>query len=246
MHRARVAVKRARAGLRVLRPALGERRYARRNDLLRAAARSLSALRDAEVLARTAAELAARGEAGASRELARRARLARRRRGALARAAALLSRALGAPAPRGLGPRRAAEAVRRDYERALRRLEAARRRGGDEDFHAWRRAAKALLYELELFGRAPRGLRSQAKALKRLGSALGRDHDAGALAAALERESLSFGEPEPVERLALRARREQAASRRRASRLGRRAFRPAPRAVARRVRRALREAAGRS
>lgn len=59
VHQARRAIKRARATLRLVRPALGARDFQGRNDSLRRAARCLSEARDRTVLVKTLARLAA-------------------------------------------------------------------------------------------------------------------------------------------------------------------------------------------
>lgn len=239
VHAARVAIKKARAALRVLRPALGKDAFERRNDALRRAARALSMMRDAEMLAETAKELAHASERAAARELSRRARRADSRHGELTRARRLLAAQLRERPCRGLSPEDFARAVQADYKRAKKRLRLALLSRTDESFHAWRRAAKALRFELALLESLPAPLENQARALKDLGWELGRDHDAAVLAETLAREPLTFGEPENVERLVGRARRAQESSRARALRLARRAFGPRPKAVARRLRRAL-------
>lgn len=239
VHEARVKIKQARAGLRVLRPALGDDAFERRNARLREASRTLSLLRDADVLAETARALAGSSERSAARELARRARLADRRRGVLARARDLLADELSEPEAAGLGPQDFARSVRSDYKRAKRRLKLAVVAGTDESFHAWRRAVKALRFELRLLDGLPPALQELVEALKRLGAELGIDHDASTLVDTLAREPLTFGEPEGVERLVGRARRMQDAARARALRLARTAFGTRAGMMERRVRRAL-------
>lgn len=240
VHAARLAIKKARAGLRVLRPALGEEEFDRRDEILHAAGRALSAVRDADVLAQTAGELSDDPAGRAAAEaLARRAARVERRTSSVERARALLIAARSHPDPHGLTHDLFARAVQRDYKRAKARLAKAEEGGRDAAFHAWRRAAKALRYELAYIEDLPKPLKKLDDALKELGRALGRDHDEAVLAWTIAHGRRAFGRRSARQRLVGRARRAQGSARARALRLGRRAFGPRAKAVGRRVRTAL-------
>lgn len=240
VHAARLAIKKARAGLRVLRSALGKEEFERRDEILHAAGRALSAVRDADVLAQTAGEFSddPAGRA-AAQALARRASRVEPRTHAVERARALLVAARSHPEPHGLTRGMFARAVRRDYKRAKARLAKAQDGGRDAAFHAWRRAAKALRYELAYVEDLPKDLKKLDDALKQLGHDLGRDHDEAVLAWTLAHGRRAFGAKSARRRLVGRARRAQNAARARALRLARRAFGARPKTVGRRVRKAL-------
>lgn len=240
VHGARLAIKKARAGLRVLRPALGDEEYERRDEILHAAGRALSAVRDADVLAQTAGEFSDDPAGRAAAEaLARRAGRVEPRTHAIERARALLVAARSHPEPHGLTERMFARAVRKDYKRAKIRLEKAEDRGRDAAFHAWRRAAKALRYELAYLEDLPKDLKKLDDALKEVGRALGRDHDEAVLAWTIAHGRRAFGTKSARRRLVGRARRAQGSARARALRLARRAFALRAKTVGRRVRAAL-------
>lgn len=238
VHPARLAIKKARAALRVLRPALGAKEFKRRDALLREANHRLSLVRDAEVLVVTASDLHA-GTPSAVRELERRAKKAESRRSAREEARSFLAHALSSARPSPLSPEDFADAVRRDYKRARRRFRQAVADRDDEAFHGWRRAAKVVRYELALLEEPPAALEKLAEALKKLGDALGEDHDEAVLVETLAREPLAFGEKPAVDRLVGRARRAQGSARARALRLADHAFGSRPKQIARRVRAAL-------
>lgn len=194
IHDTRKRIKRARAVLALLGPALAEQDYAQCDDELRAAGRALSALRDATVMARTAARIRARaglppapppaassrtrGEAALGRERGRKAHAH------LVTAAARLSHARVI----GRGWARLGPGVRAVYRRGRRRRPPAEAEASSESLHAWRRHVKRLWHVLELFDAVnPRRIGAAIADARRLSQTLGEEHDLAMLAAQIRR-----------------------------------------------------------
>lgn len=225
VHTARLALKRLRAMLRLLRPSLDAAIASRESERLRRAAAQLAPSRDAAVALNTLTDLAAR----AGRRAPGDAQCVASVRSALAsamhdpaRSGAGVSRALLDAADaartsvealsvtpwRQKGWRLLAAGVHASHLRARRRLRRARRArsalADDDTFHAWRAAVKSLLYQLQLVRAAvPPPRRALLDGLDRLQEQLGREHDLEMLAAAIEQHRLQLGPPEAV-RLVLR------------------------------------------
>jgi CHAD domain-containing protein len=259
VHEARKHLKKTRALLRLVRPALGRRAYRRENDALRAAALALSGTRDADVLAQTAPKLAehatGRLSAGTFEQLT--AALA-------AEAAARRGRAADAPPlATVVGALRAAElrveawpleeadwetvlaGLTRAYARGRVAFAVARAEPTAELLHAWRKRAKDLWYHQRLLAPAwPAVLEAQAEEAHALSELLGDDHDLAVLAGRLATDGAAAPLPPAVdaERGELRAlvahRSEQL--RAEATRLGRRVYAESPKAFSRRVGRYVR------
>lgn len=195
VHVARKALKKGRAALRLLRPALGERAFRRENARLRDAGRHLAPLRNNASLLGALEALGKRypgalrgkeaarlmGELRARREEARRRlhgargldRWMRVLEGLRRRAAGPLAAIDAAPLRRGL--RRTYRTGRKAYARAL-------RAPGPRALHEWRKQVKYLANALAILG--PRGARAAAAARKAnvLAGDLGEHHDLSALA----------------------------------------------------------------
>jgi len=194
VHAARKDLKRARSGLRLLRP-LDESAYRRENMRLRNAARRLSPVRDDKVLLARLAELIAEEKRPARRQLLMQARRdvrnARRRDWrALCSPDEIerIDQALAAAAKRVRkwrsplqGPGYAAPqlAVQRLYRKGRKALKRSRQDPSDECLHEARKQAKHLAHALEILaGRTPP--KKAAKLLAKaddLGDWLGDDHD---------------------------------------------------------------------
>jgi CHAD domain-containing protein len=193
VHDARTHLKRARAGLRLLRGALGEADYQRQNQRLRDAARPLTALRDAVTVEERLRALAARASSPEKRahyETCRRQLEMKRRR--------MRPRATAAFA--AVGPRLASVRARlralslepggdalaagllRTYGKARKAFDRAGADGADELLHEARKQAKYLFEELELASAGAKKARADAK---KLSEVLGEDHDLANLALAL-------------------------------------------------------------
>lgn len=199
VHTARKDLKRSRAALRLLRPALGEASYRRENALLRNAAHALNAARDAKVLRQTLGGLrrghrALRGDAAVTallrtlqaerlreqRRLREHPQRLQRSRRALERLCARVSGwRFGARGWSVLGP-----ALQRIYRHGRRAQLLGRSRPTDETLHEWRKQAKYLRYALEILAPLqPRRLARLARQAGRLTDCLGEAHDLALLAA---------------------------------------------------------------
>ncbi len=201
IHKARRRLKRARTILRALRPLAGKaaKRQGRRlGDI----ARSLSAARDADVMAATAQGLAEQADAADAATMWRLAeRLAERARSVHAdkpptEAAAT---ALGAEAQLAAALAWAPDAERSDvlldgldetYRDGRRAMATAEEAPGDEALHDWRKAVKHRWHLSKLAGkRTAAAAPGVVAALDELGELLGLDHDLAVLAATV------IGEP---------------------------------------------------
>jgi hypothetical protein len=191
VHEIRRELRRARAGLRLVRDAVGRRAYAGENRRLRDAARPLSAARDADVMLESIDRLLARDVRPEEILWLRRLRAAARREQAKFR------RALGgAVADGGVREIRQAQAqvanwrlphdpreqvaagLERIYRNGRRRLEGAEERPTDRALHELRKQVKYLAAALRLLPAL--GLPPAAKAATRadeVARLLGEDHD---------------------------------------------------------------------
>jgi CHAD domain-containing protein len=190
VHGARKDVKKLRATLRLVRPALGDAAYRRENDRYRHAGRALSDARDAQVRADTIDALAERFSADpppggwwslrallvGEDEPAEGDLESLRERVATEIAAgeqAIGSWPLDAVGFELLGP-----GLRRAYSRACKSFRKARAKPGDERLHEWRKRSKDLWYQLRLLRRAwPAVISAMADEAHRLSDLLGDDHD---------------------------------------------------------------------
>lgn len=193
VHDTRKRIKRARATLALLRPALPEPDHEACDGALRTAGRSLAAARDSTVMARTYASM--RTRAGLTRRSSARDAIDRatgqnepkatdvvRARRHLESAAERLARApLHARgwAPLGSG-------LRAVYRRGRRRRPKPGTSTSSEALHAWRRHAKRYWHVLELFEAVnPRRLAPAIAGARRLSDVLGEEHDLALLEARL-------------------------------------------------------------
>jgi len=204
VHDARKDIKKARALLRLARPGLDGKAYKSENAALREIAQSLSAAREADVLAETLELVAPRltGRLAEPELDALRARVA-----TLAAAARPAGgsgipegalEALGAAVARAEALDFAACDARtlvagsvRAYARGIDALAVARRDVTPDHLHEWRKRAKDLWYQQRLLRDAwPEVLKAQADAADRLAKLLGDDHDLAELAAQLPDEDV--------------------------------------------------------
>jgi CHAD domain-containing protein len=192
VHDARKDLKRARATLRLLRPAVGETTYTRENAALRDAARPLSDVRDAKIVMDALDELLERDENAAQRALLlnlrarlEKARLAVRREMQRTDALDKSAKALEDAWMRverwrisGKGASDLRKGLKRVYEQGRKALENAEAERSPACLHEWRKQVKYLGQALEVVDAAERG--RLAKLIKRSASvadALGDDHD---------------------------------------------------------------------
>jgi len=201
VHEARKSLKKTRALVRLVRPALGDRAYRRESETLRDAGRRLSGVRDAEVAVQTLDSLSERyaGQLPASA-------FARLREALVAERQAARGKALPAGALRQIilvleGAReRAAEwplagegwslvgpGLRRSYARGRRALRSVEGEPSVENLHEWRKRVKDLWYhERVLRTLWPPVMSEQADQLHVLSELLGDDHDLAVLRRKLE------------------------------------------------------------
>jgi len=198
VHAARKDLKRARAVLRLLRPVLDDRIYRRENAVLRNAAHTLNAARDAKMLTETLQSLRLNipvlRRAPAVAELlatlqAQQARVQQRFRRHPAEMVRtqhalmqLCGRAhdwhVGRHGWSVLGP-----ALKRVYEGGRRTLQNEREHPSDESLHTFRKQVKYVRYALEMLKPAhPRKLARLAREAERLTDTLGEMHDLVVLA----------------------------------------------------------------
>jgi CHAD domain-containing protein len=262
VHEARKHLKKTRALLRLVRPALGRHAYRSENDALREAGLALSGTRDADVLVQTAVALA---EHAAGRLPADTFEQLREALAAEAAGRRADGDGDGDGIPQLAGVLEALRAAERrieawplqdaDWETVLVGLARAYARGRDafavaraeptpERLHDWRKRAKDLWYCQRLLTPAwPDVLAAQAEEAHALTELLGDDHDLAVLA-----ERLAAPAPlSPVvdaERAALLALVEQRSGELRtaATQLGRRVYAESPKAFSRRLARYVRAA----
>ncbi|HEX5925519.1 MAG TPA: CHAD domain-containing protein [Baekduia sp.] len=246
VHSARKDIKKVRALLRLARPDLPETTYRGENEALRDIARSLTAAREADVLAETF-ELVATRLIGRVPELeldALRARVAELaaslRPTDTGDAGAIPEQTVGALAT-AVTRARALELDHCDtdtlvagsvraYARGRQALTVAQHDTTADNLHAWRKRAKDLWYQQRLLRNAwPELLKAQADAADRLTKLLGDDHDLAQLAEHLP------DEPEVLEAITELRAELQAEARQ----LGRRLYAEKPKAFGRRLARYL-------
>jgi len=243
VHETRKSLKRLRALLRLIRPAVGDSAFHRENAELRDIARSLSGARDRYVLLETIAKLEAdapfpkKGLGAAVREAltAANGELGHVADGAtLRQAQARLAEAKKRFVRLHL-PGRGFEAVGAGLEACYRRARRAFRQAyvelSDEAFHEWRKGTQQHWRHMLLLTRAwPATLAARASASRSLSQVLGDDHDLAMLAAFLRSDACArLGEDAAVmERL---ARRRQQELRERAHPMGLRLYAESPKAL---------------
>jgi len=221
VHEARKHLKKTRALLRLVRPALGRQAYRAENDALRGTALLLSGARDADVLVATAAQLAEHAAGRLPGDLfdALRDALA-------AEAARGLDGEQGAtdPLPEAIEQLRAAElrverwpldgagwddvlaGASRAYVRGCAAFATAHAAPDPELLHAWRKRAKDLWYHQRLLAPAwPDVLGAQSEAAHGLSELLGDDHDLAVLAARLADDAAPLVPAVDAQRTELRA-----------------------------------------
>ncbi len=258
IHEARKHLKKTRALLRLVRPALGTKACRRENDALREAGLALSGARDADVLVETADKLAERAAGRLSADVLGQLREALAAEAARGREAgggpadlAAVERALRDAVARvdrwpldGAGPGDVLAGISRAYDRGREAFAVARGEPTPERLHEWRKRAKDLWYHQRLLRDVwPAVMAAQAAEAHALTELLGDDHD---LAVLMER----LHAPAPLtpavdaEREALLALAAERGDELRvaATRLGRRVYAESPKAFARRLDRWLRAA----
>ena len=232
VHDARKSIKRARAILRLLRPSLAEHEFARSKLELRQAGRSMSAVRDAQVIADRFDEMLQRTDIPESsvRGLADslRAEAALVDQGLAARASSPAAALAAITATRKRLARTSLPAtdwgplgagLRSIYRRGRQRMPGKADHASAKAMHEWRKQVKAYWHALEVFMpvRATQIDRAIGDA-HRLADLLGEDHDLVLLADKLQ--TIGGAPEEPIQKLldAIELRRRQLG--RRASKIG--------------------------
>ena len=243
IHLARKKITRARAILRLLRPALSNKQYHAENARLRDAARPLSAARDAAMLRKTfqhiqtavrAAgirsssrkidQILASEQSGAYRRVASKDGVPRSRR-LLREARARTSRFY----PGKHGWSTIGEGVRREYHRGRRALKAVTKAPSDTAFHEWRKQVKYLSYQVQLLRPIrPGPMAALTRELYSLGDYLGDDHDLVVLRARLTAPGSPRQGNSAVHALLEKLDHKRAALRRKALKVGARIFAQPP------------------
>lgn len=256
VHEARKDLKKTRALLRLVRPALGRKAYRRENDALRDIGLTLSGARDADVRVATAHALAehAAGRLPADVFAALGEALAAEGSGPSGgdAAAARFGPAIEALRNAALrtdtwllgdaGWDSVGAGIARAYTRGRQAFATARATPDPELLHAWRKRAKDLWYHQRLLGLAwPEVLGAQAEAAHALSELLGDHHDLAVLTARLLDEAPPLTPVVDARRVALREliahRSEQLQAQ--AGRLGWRIYAESPKAFSHRLARYL-------
>jgi CHAD domain-containing protein len=248
VHDARKRLKKARSALRLVRYDVGNAVRRRENQVMRDAARSLSGVRDAQVLLETLDALATESRepslpADAVRALRRsleqrRERLREERAAAAPVAAAELAGVLERVTEWPLddeGFEAARSGLQRVQRRGRRAMAAALESGDDESWHEWRKRAKDLWYCMRILEPvAPGPVGALVEDAGELSDLLGEDHDLATLDDAVAEHGGEIGDPSArLLREAVARRREDL--RRRALPIGMRLYGEKPGAFARRI-----------
>jgi CHAD domain-containing protein len=210
IHSARRTLKRARATLRLLRPAVSARVFDRENAALRDVARPLGAARDAKVLLDSLNRLAKRygGPARHSVPAAFRQQLVREqaqsgravKRPHSARAAPIRNlrtsqQRIAAARLRSTGWTEVGTGLCRVYHAGRKAVKQARETTTPECLHEWRKQAKYLWHQLQLLRpMSPEQIGTLADRMKKLSDYLGDDHDFAVLRAKITVHADRFSE----------------------------------------------------
>jgi CHAD domain-containing protein len=196
IHDARKLIKHARATLRLMRATLSRSAYRHESQLLRDAARPLSAARDAKILVEALDGLLHRaprarrtGGAGRLRRSLQGERTAAWRQAVRGRDGARLSRKLlsrarraAARRPGGTGREALAAGALRTYRRGREALQQARAESSVGALHEWRKQTKYLWHQLQLLEPLWPGMIGElADQTHKLADYLGDDHDLSVL-----------------------------------------------------------------
>ncbi len=211
LHFVRVTIKRLRAILRLIRPAIKKRAFHRENLRLGAVARRLSIARDADVAKQTLARLPFSRQS--EKDSAAVALAGLSKNGApgkdVSKTMEVTASALG-QTKRNLHRLRISRheweaiepGVREVYRQCRKRMKRALERGDDEAYHKWRIRIKSLYYELQMLQPVwPARLTKMIVRLNRLQDQIGADHDLVVLKRSLDRSPDRFGGSKSVEQV---------------------------------------------
>jgi CHAD domain-containing protein len=247
IHRIRTTIKRLRALLRLLRPAVQTAFFNRENERLRGAARLLSFARDSEVARDTVKTLQVSDQS--AREAVNAVLPGLEKRVARAKAhepnvtevkhrLEQTRRSFRQLKFRGTDQDIIEAGIRKVYRQGRRRMKAAMETGQESAYHRWRIRAKNLYYELQFLEPVwPKPLHRMVSRLSKLQDRLGLDHDLTVLRAELKKTPEDFGGDESVQRIVSCLDHQTDKLRRAAEPLGRKIWRRKPRRFSRRLRR---------
>jgi CHAD domain-containing protein len=244
VHETRKSLKRLRALLRLIRPAMGEQAFKAENGQLRDIGLSLSGARDRHVLLETidkldrAAHLGRKGLAEAVRQTIAAingegtplgTRQALLRLGEAKKRLADLQ--ISGTDFEVVGP-----GLERSYRRARRAFSAAYNEPSDEAFHEWRKGAQAHWRQMTLLSRAwPDYLGARAAGARHLSQLLGDDHDLAVLIAFIQSDAAAALRGEQAALIESAARRRQSELRLTARPYGERLFADGPKRLRRNI-----------
>jgi CHAD domain-containing protein len=211
IHQVRTTIKRLRALLRLIRPAVDSAIFNRENVRLRTAARLLSFARDTEVARGTLKTLPVSNQIDQDsvRSVLSGFEVKVERPNDLDETMAEVRRRLAQTRRnfhrlklRGTEREILKRGLRAVYRQGRNRMRDAIELGEDSAFHRWRIRAKNLYYELEFLESVwPKGLQRMVSRLSKLQDEIGVDHDAAVLRAWLKKTPENFGGSETVRRV---------------------------------------------
>lgn len=250
VHEARKAIKRLRALLALIRPAIPGDEYGTLQEHLKTVARSVSALRDAQAMLATFVKLEAHDRALATGPIA--AALHKHLQARHDQAGRHIDRAMVTAAKKtvkevadgfkkltfehdGFTP--IATALEENYRKARKAMAHAYDDGHDEAFHDWRKLVQRHWRYLQLLILAwPKGIQPHIALARELSEILGEDHDLSVLSALVMTESKHLGAEKAVAAYLGLCKKRQRALRAKAVVVGTRLFAEKPASFARRIR----------
>jgi len=249
VHETRKAIKRLRALLHLIKPAMRKHDFQTGDARLKQIAKSLSGVRDIQAMIETLGKLDAYDEGVGEGPVASRLRThleakrvaAERRPGGSGaeRAKQLLREARQAFDEMALERddfAALAETVEDDYRKARWAFKRAYELDQDEAFHDWRKYVQRHWRQLLLVAPGwPKAIRPHIALARDLSEALGDDHDLYVLAQYVEKKAASFGSPGEVEDFLALCRRRQEELRLDARQMGARLFAEKPASLAARL-----------
>lgn len=251
IHQIRTTIKKLRALLRLIRPAVEPALFDRENERLRTAAGLLSFARDTEVARGTLKTLPVSDEIDKDAVQSVLSGLESRAKiptdldatlGEVRRRVEQTRRNLHRLSLRGSERAILETGLRAVYRQGRKRMKVAIAQGRDDAFHRWRIRAKNLYYELQFLESVwPRRLHRLVSQLTQLQDEIGLDHDAAVLREWLNKMPENFGGREKVERVVRCLDNQTRELRKTAIPLGQKIWSQKPRRFARRVVRRLRK-----
>jgi CHAD domain-containing protein len=250
VHETRKEMKRTRAGLRLLREAMGESEYRRLNRLVRDAARPLTPIRDAKVMHDVLEDVLHRaGSTGDGRPELRqvlqkerrltRSKLSSRDLKAIGARLQEVKRHLQALPESRLDQTPTDAALKQAYKKARKAFALADQQPSNEHLHEWRKQVKYHFQQLEFVQPLrPRRIGATIKQAHRLADHLGDDHDLALLhekIALHETEAQSSPDTAVTDTVVKELKRRRAKLQRKSYRLGKKLYADKPKQVARRA-----------